>query len=71
MIARFGDEVLPFEVLEEKAILRLKKRLSDKLTAALTGINVKVDNFFNPTRYNDDNLNIEFTTLTYSHRNGV
>ena len=71
MIARFGDEVLPFEVLEEKAILRLKKRLSDKLTAALTGINVKVDNFFNPTRYNDDNLNIEFTTVTYSHRSGV
>jgi hypothetical protein len=71
MIARFGDEILPFEVLEEKAILRLRKRLTDKLTAALTSVSVKVDNFFNPARYNDDNLNIEFTTVTYNHRNGV
>jgi hypothetical protein len=71
MIARFGDEILPFEMLEEKAILRLKKKLTDKLTATLTGVNVKVDSFFNPVRYNDDNLNIEFTTVTYNHRNGV
>lgn len=71
MIARFGDEILPFEVLEKKAIERLKKRITDKLKATLTSIDTKVDNFFNPARYNDDNLNIDFKTVTYEHRNGA
>ena len=71
MIARFGDEVLPFEVLEQKAINRLKKRITDKLNATLAGIDSKVDGFFNPARYNDDNLNIDFRTVTYEHKTGA
>lgn len=70
MIARFGDEILPFEVLERKAIDRLKKRITDKLKAALAGIDSKVDGFFNPARYNDDNLDINFKTVTYEHKGG-
>lgn len=71
MIARFGDEVLPFEVLEQKAINRLKKRITDKLNATLASVDSKVDGFFNPVRYNEDNLNIDFRTVTYEHRNGA
>ena len=71
MIARFGDEVLPFEVLERKAIDRLKKRITDKLKATLASIDTKVDGFFNPARYNDDNLNIDFKTVTYEHKTGA
>ena len=71
MIARFGDEVLPFEVLERKAIDRLKKRITDKLKTTLASIDSRVDGFFNPVRYNDDNLNIDFKTVTWEHRNGA
>jgi hypothetical protein len=71
MIARFGDEILPFEVLEKKAIDRLKKRITDKLNATLASIDTKVDDFFNPVRYNSDNLTIDFKTVTYEHRNGA
>ena len=70
MIARFGDEILPFEELERKSINRLKKRMTDKLKSALAGIDSKVDEFFNPTRYGSDSLNIEFTGVTYNHRCG-
>lgn len=70
MIARFGDEVLPFEILEEKAIKRLKKRMHDKLSASISSIDSSVDNFFNPSTYNSDNLDIQFKTVTYDHRNG-
>lgn len=70
MIARFGDELLPFEELERKSINRLKKRMTDKLKSALSGIDSTVDEFFNPTRYNSDVLRIEFNGVTYNHRNG-
>jgi hypothetical protein len=70
MIARFGDEILPFEELEHKSINRLKKRITDKLKSALAGIDSKVDDFFNPTRYGSDSLSIEFTGVTYNHRCG-
>ena len=70
MIARFGDEILPFEVLETKAIARMKKRISDKLNAALSGIDSTVDDFFNPTRYGSDSITVEFPGSTYNHRYG-
>jgi hypothetical protein len=70
MIARFGDEILPFEELENKSINRLKKRMTDKLKSAIAGIDSKVDEFFNPTRYGSDSLSIEFTGVTYNHRHG-
>jgi hypothetical protein len=70
MIARFGDELLPFEELERKSINRLKKRMTDRLKSALAGIDSKVDDFFNPTRYGSDSLSIEFTGVTYKHRHG-
>jgi hypothetical protein len=71
MIARFGDEILPFEVLEEKAIQRFKKRISDKLNAELSGLNLTIDTFFNPTNHNGDSVNIEFPSVTYNHRQGT
>jgi hypothetical protein len=70
MIARFGDELLPFEELERKSINRLKKRITDKLKSSLSAIDSTVDEFFNPTRYNSDVLRIEFNGVTYNHRCG-
>jgi hypothetical protein len=70
MIARFGDELLPFEELERKSINRLKKRITDKLKSSLSAIDATVDDFFNPTRYNSDVLRIEFNGVTYNHRCG-
>jgi hypothetical protein len=70
MIARFGDELLPFEELERKSINRLKKRMTDKLKSALSSIDSTVDEFFNPTRYNSEVLRIEFNGVTYNHRCG-
>ena len=70
LIARFGDEILPFEVLETKALARMKKRMTDKLTAAMNGIDATVDDYFNPTRYGTDNITIEFPGSTYNHRYG-
>jgi hypothetical protein len=70
MIARFGDEILPFEVLERKSINRLKKRMTDKLKSSLSAIDSTVDEFFNPTRYNSEVLRIEFNGVTYNHRCG-
>lgn len=70
MIARFGDELLPFEELERKSIIRLKKRMTDRLKSALSSIDSTVDEFFNPTRYNSDVLRIEFNGVTYNHRCG-
>ena len=70
MIARFGDELIPFEELERKSINRLKKRMTDKLKSALSSIDSTVDEFFNPTRYNSEVLRIEFNGVTYNHRCG-
>jgi hypothetical protein len=70
MIARFGDELLPFEELERKSINRLKKRMADKLKSSLSSIDSTVDEFFNPTRYNSEVLRIEFNGVTYNHRCG-
>lgn len=70
MIARFGDELLPFEELERKSVNRLKKRITDKLKSSLSAIDSTVDEFFNPTRYNSDILRIEFNGVTYNHRCG-
>ena len=70
MIARFGDEILPMEELEIKAIKRLKRRMSDKLTSALSGIDSKVDEFFNPGRYGNGDLSITLEGVKYAHRNG-
>ena len=70
MIARFGDELLPFEELERKSIIRLKKRMTDRLKSAISSIDSTVDEFFNPTRYNSDVLRIEFNGVTYNHRCG-
>jgi len=70
MIARFGDELLPFEELERKSINRLKKRMTDKLKSSLSAIDSTVDEFFNPTRYNSEILRIEFNGVTYNHRCG-
>jgi hypothetical protein len=70
MIARFGDELLPFEELERKSINRLKKRMTDKLKSSLSAIDSTVDEFLNPTRYNSEVLRIEFNGVTYNHRCG-
>jgi hypothetical protein len=70
MVARFGDELLPFEELERKSINRLKKRMTDKLKSSLSAIDSTVDEFFNPTRYNSEVLRIEFNGVTYKHRCG-
>jgi hypothetical protein len=71
MVARFGDELLPFEELEIKAINRLKKRMNDKLKAAISSLETTVDSFFNPDRYISNELTIEFKGVTHNHRNGA
>lgn len=70
LIARFGDELLPFEVLESKAISRMKKRMTDKLLAATQGIDMTIDDYFNPKTYGSDDITITFPGTTYSHKNG-
>jgi hypothetical protein len=70
MIARFGDEILPFEILETKAIARMKKRMTDKLTASINSIDLTVDEFFNPKSYGGDIITIELPGTTYNHRYG-
>lgn len=70
MIARFGDEILPIEILEAKAINRLKTRMTDKLTSSLSSIDSKVDEFFNPGRYGSQELSVTFEGVKYTHRNG-
>lgn len=70
LIARFGDEILPFEVLETKALARMKKRMTDKLTAAINGIDSTIDEYFNPTGYSNDSIVIELTGSTYNHKYG-
>lgn len=71
LIARFGDEVLPLEVLEDKAVARLKKHYKASLETALSGIDRSVYDFFNPSRWRDENLKIEMAGVTYSHKYGV
>ena len=70
LIARFGDEILPFEVLETKAIARMKKRMTDKLNAALNGIDLTIDKYFNPKTYGSDSITIDFPGVSYNHRQG-
>ena len=70
LIARFGDEILPFEVLETKAIARMKKRMTDKLNAALNGIDLTIDEYFNPKTYGSDSITIDFPGVSYNHRQG-
>jgi hypothetical protein len=72
MIARFGDEILPFDELEVKATNRLHKRMVEKLTAELASVQLTVDNFMNPSRGSgsESSISINFDGVTYSHRQG-
>lgn len=69
IIARFGDEVLPFEMLEEKAEIRLKKNIKAQLENALNGLDSKVYSLLNPSSYGDDVFNISVNLDSYNHRN--
>jgi len=72
MIARFGDELLPFEELEIKATNRLMKYASETLQNKLDGIKSTVHEFFNPNSgySSSDSINIEIATVSYQHRQG-
>lgn len=72
MIARFGDEVLPFEELEIKAVNRLRKQMEETLKAELSSIERTVYEFFNPNNRSSDSksISITFDGLTYSHTQG-
>lgn len=72
MIARFGDEILPFEELEIKAITRLRKSMTSKLNAELSSIENTVHDFFNPSGFNSGSkqIQITFEGLTYAHTQG-
>jgi hypothetical protein len=71
MIARFGDELLPFEELEIKATNRLMKYASETLQNKLDGIKSTVHEFFNPkSGYISESISIEIATVSYNHRRG-
>ncbi len=70
MIARFGDEVLPFEELEIKAENRLKKKFEKILSSALSSVDAKIHEFLNPTTYGGDTITIELANVSYNHRQG-
>jgi hypothetical protein len=72
MIARFGDELLPFEELEIKATNRLMKYATEKLQNQLESVRSTVHDFFHPkSGYSGgDTINIEIATISYNHRQG-
>jgi hypothetical protein len=72
MIARFGDELLPFEELEIKATNRLMKYATEKLQNQLESVRSTVHDFFHPkSGYSSgDTINIEIATVSYNHRHG-
>ena len=70
IIARFGDELLPFEILEEKAYNRLKKNIKSQLENSLAAIDTHVNNLINPGGYGSDQFTIQVNTDTYNHRHG-
>jgi hypothetical protein len=71
-IARFGDELLPFEELEIKATNRLTKYATEKLKNLLKSIDTNVHDFINPkTGYSSESINIEIASVSYNHRHGA
>lgn len=70
MIARFGDEVLPIEELEIKAINRFANITKRKLQSELNSIDAKIHDFFNPSTYGSDNLSFSIEGVKYGHRKG-
>jgi len=70
IIARFGDELLPFEVLEEKAYNRIKKKLKAELENSLAAIDTHVNKLINPGSYGGESFSISIETDTYKHRQG-
>jgi hypothetical protein len=72
MIARFGDELLPFEELEIKATNRLMKYATEKLQNQLESVRSTVHDFFHPkSGYSGgDTINIEIANVSYNHRQG-
>jgi hypothetical protein len=72
MIARFGDEILPFEELEIKATNRLIKYATEKLQNNLDSVRSTVHDFFHPkSGYSGgDTINIEIASVGYNHRHG-
>lgn len=69
-IARFGDEILPFEVLESKAKKRLTDMITEKLTNMTQSISTTVSEFINPKTYSSDSVSFSIDILTYRHRRG-
>jgi hypothetical protein len=68
IIARFGDEILPFDILENKATDRMKTRIITKLKASLSSVDVFIDDFFNPSRYgSSDDFRVEVEGVKYHH----
>ena len=72
MIARFGDEILPFEELEIKATNRLIKYATEKLQNNLDSVRSTVHDFFHPkSGYSGgDTITIEIASVGYNHRHG-
>lgn len=67
LIARFGDELLPFEVLEEKAYNRIKKTLKADLENALSAIDTHVSKLVSPSTYTES-FSVVYEVDTYKHR---
>lgn len=69
-IARFGDEILPFQELEIKARKRLTDMLTEKLANMTQSISTTVSEFINPKTYSSDSISLSIEILTYRHRRG-
>ncbi len=67
LIARWGDEILPYEVLEGKAIKRIEGLMKSKFETALKTVENNVFDWFNPTRSSQGVLGLEFDPVNYNH----
>ena len=69
LIARWGDEVIPIEMIESKAKQRIKDLLTSKLNSIMTSIDGEIFDFFNPAKFSNNKLGFEYNPVTYSHTN--
>ncbi|WP_299116867.1 hypothetical protein [uncultured Winogradskyella sp.] len=64
LIARFGDEVLPIEILKDKAIARLTKSISNQLKQISNSLTENIEDFINKNQ----TISIDCNPTNWNHK---